>query len=573
MNINFYRYKVAVLWLFILFGSQAVYAVGPIPIEYELHGVKGVAAENVKIGFDQLIKSREIYSMGDVKALRVRMLQLAVKAVQPFGYFAAKTYIDLLQKTVGWKMYVQMDIGEVAKVRKISFVLHPKPASNHIARALENRIKKIKGSPFVLTQYKHIKQNFLGELQKLGYVRAHLSDSVAEVYPAKAAVDLSFKFDLGLRYHYGPIYFFGSILDEAFIKRYLHFRSGQIFNEKDIVNFHKDLSKSSYFDRIMIEPDFREKGKSEVPLRVQLVDRKPLYYLLGLGFDDTLGVRASIAATFRRIGSKGHHGYVTSQIGKSFSNLDISYIIPGRNPLKDQYRAALLLGTEKIRVSNDRIAALFEETRAFSYGLRVMGVKWLQERVIAKDNIYSNIVYPYIGFILEEKKGYKDSVPGTVDQAWLKINLLAAPKALATFEGFAQLRLNAGLSLRVYHGLFWMLRGTIGKTFVDEIDHIPYSLQFKTGGSNTLRGFTYQSIGPGKNLREISTELQFKIIHNWYFSVFTDAGAADSEFRSALQQSYGVGVLYRTILGRLEFNIARPVEREGKWRFQIGFLY
>ena len=56
------------------------------------------------------------------------------------------------------------------------------------------------------------------------------------------------------------------------------------------------------------------------------------------------------------------------------------------------------------------------------------------------------------------------------------------------------------------------------------IFQLPLSLQLLAGGSDSIRGYQFQSIGPGKKLVIGSVELQQEIKEDWYLNVFFDAG-------------------------------------------------
>ena len=50
-----------------------------------------------------------------------------------------------------------------------------------------------------------------------------------------------------------------------------------------------------------------------------------------------------------------------------------------------------------------------------------------------------------------------------------------------------------------------------------------------TGGPDTLRGYRFFSIGPGKYLKTFNYELQFPVRPFWSFIVFQDRGVAADE--------------------------------------------
>ena len=55
---------------------------------------------------------------------------------------------------------------------------------------------------------------------------------------------------------------------------------------------------------------------------------------------------------------------------------------------------------------------------------------------------------------------------------------------------------------------------------------LPLSLQLIAGGSDSIRGFDFQSIGPGKRKYVVSLEVQQQVVENWFVTGFGDLGYA-----------------------------------------------
>lgn len=52
---------------------------------------------------------------------------------------------------------------------------------------------------------------------------------------------------------------------------------------------------------------------------------------------------------------------------------------------------------------------------------------------------------------------------------------------------------------------------------------MPLSLAFLLGGSDNLKGYSYNSLGPGKILTYNGFEIQKETVDHWYFVVFLTA--------------------------------------------------
>ena len=118
----------------------------------------------------------------------------------------------------------------------------------------------------------------------------------------------------------------------------------------------------------------------------------------------------------------------------------------------------------------------------------------------------------------------------------------------------------------------------------DPLTELPPSIRFFAGGDQSVRGYSYQSLGPrdasgkvvgGKNLLFGSVELERALYESWGVSVFYDAGNAFNDYADVrLEQGAGVGVHYYTRVGGLNLYVARPLTSGGssvRIHFTVGF--
>ena len=102
---------------------------------------------------------------------------------------------------------------------------------------------------------------------------------------------------------------------------------------------------------------------------------------------------------------------------------------------------------------------------------------------------------------------------------------------------------------------------------------LPPDQRFYAGGSGTIRGFRFQSVGPqfpdtnhtqvgGVAVDAASVELRQRVGPHWGFAVFTDAGRVGqtaSPFGSGYEFGVGAGARYYTPIGAIRLDLAFPV--------------
>ena len=125
-------------------------------------------------------------------------------------------------------------------------------------------------------------------------------------------------------------------------------------------------------------------------------------------------------------------------------------------------------------------------------------------------------------------------------------------------------------------------RVRVGAIANGSIPRIPASRRFFAGGGGSVRGFSYQGVGPrlvddtpqgGASLLEVSGEVRHYFTERWGFAAFVDAGAVgDSQLPGIdnLAIGAGVGVRYNLGFGPIRLDIATPVnKRANASPFQI----
>ncbi len=131
--------------------------------------------------------------------------------------------------------------------------------------------------------------------------------------------------------------------------------------------------------------------------------------------------------------------------------------------------------------------------------------------------------------------------------------------------------------------------GALYSKTADESNLAP-SLRFYAGGDQSIRGFSYQSIGSavpyvtsegvseiatvgGTRLATTSVEYQYYFQEKWRLALFADAGDAAAEGKFKTHYSLGTGIHYLSPVGAIRFNFAYNLsEDDPSWRihFTLG---
>jgi translocation and assembly module TamA len=130
------------------------------------------------------------------------------------------------------------------------------------------------------------------------------------------------------------------------------------------------------------------------------------------------------------------------------------------------------------------------------------------------------------------------------------------------------------------------LRAALGSAPGAGRDEITLDKRFYAGGGGSVRGYTYQSIGPrdaanrplgGASLVEASAEWRQRLTRSWGMAAFLDAGSVGEEAKpdfTRLRAGTGLGIRYLTAIGPLRFDVGVPLDRQKddpSFAIYIGF--
>jgi translocation and assembly module TamA len=141
-----------------------------------------------------------------------------------------------------------------------------------------------------------------------------------------------------------------------------------------------------------------------------------------------------------------------------------------------------------------------------------------------------------------------------------------AVKGVLTDQTFIRGYARGQQYLPIGHDDIVLIRAELGGVFTSGgSSGIPASLLFRAGGSNSVRGYGFQSIGnnvggsvlPTKYLVTTSAEYQHWFSHNWGAAAFFDIGTAtDTWGEKVFYPGAGVGARWRSPVGPVNVDLA-----------------
>ncbi len=524
------------------------------------------------------------YATRDVSDAQVRRLverapEQGRSALEPYGYYDATITSDLQPVGKDWRVTLHVTPGEPVKVTAVELQLDASASRIGSIRRARRTIERLKGQVLNHGAYDAARDDLSAELTAHGFLDARLLTHRVEVTRADRSAVIKLAWQAGPRYRYGKVRFEGSQFNEGFLDRYVPFKSGDYFEQNELLALQQALNGADYFSVVNVLPDVDEARAGVVDVTVQLVPAKRTIYTGGpfIGTDTGFGMRGGMERRWvNRRGHKWKNELVVAQRLKTLSTL---YAIPLPGPNQRSYNFGANFRDADTTTSQSRTLELVgNETRQWHGWVRTIGAHALSgtftvgkhgnepDNAPGIDHGRSTLVFGEAA--LSRKKADNATF---VRHGW-SINLAARSTAgtLLSNASFSQLTADAkwihAFGERSRNRL--ILRGSAGITRTSDFSALPPQLRFFAGGDRSVRGYGFQSIGPrnsagrvvgGRNLLVASTEMEHYFTRRWGMAAFVDAGNAftGTDYRPRI--GAGLGVRWLSPVGMIRVDVGTPI--------------
>lgn len=365
-----------------------------------------------------------------------------------------------------------------------------------------------------------------------------------------------------------------NVYSNGFLRRFLPFHKGELYTSAKIEQLKNNLTNSNFFIKSSVEPristaqnypNFVETGLNPVadcyniPIEINITPPKAKQYEFGIGFGTDTGLRGRAGMERRHLTKNGQFFKTFVSIAQTENNLEMHYLIPGTNPITDQYDVSVGTETQHHIQGNSKI---FKTSTG--YITTIFG-NWQETlRLAVQKEIYNNknlpsqnslLLVPSLNFLHTKT----DDPIRTTRGHKININIQGTTQKVLADRDFLQLKLDSKLIYPLSSVTSLLLRGSIGYTGISDIYRLPLSFQYFAGGSQSVRGYGYNKLGPGSDLVVISTEIRQRLVPDWYLATFIDAGNAENSFRMHLKQGAGLGVVWLSPVGTIALSVTKAI--------------
>jgi translocation and assembly module TamA len=532
-------------------------------VEVNIEGVDGELKKNV-LSFLSLERQKNAPELDEptIKDLFRRAPDEIRAALQPFGFYDPRISSELANKDETWHAHFLISPGEPVRITKLHMEITGEGAEEAYFESFRQNFPLKKGDVLDQQVYEKTKRDLQEIAANYGFLNATLLRHRIQVYPERHAAEILLVLDTGPQFHFGDVSFIQNTLSSRFLERYITFKKGDTYNASLLLDLQSSLNASGYFKEVLVTP-VRKEGL-EVPIEIKLTPAKRYQVSLGAGYGTDTGLRGRLEWTDRWVNRRGHLMDIDLRLAQIEQNAVWKYTVPLKHPGTEHLDYILGYVAESTNIETS------ETYKAGASYTRPLSSHWIQtlyfnvEREhfsVAEDTATSRLILPGGTWI------YKKALERVyVNEGFRLIaDLTGTSKAMLSSITFIQGRLQPKYVRGIGGFGSIILRGDFGATEVDNFHRLPASLRFFAGGDNSIRGYSYKSLGPvnaagqvegGKFLMVASIEYDQKIYKKWGAAVFYDGGNAFSSFPPDWKSGGGVGIRWLSPVGPVRVDFA-----------------
>jgi translocation and assembly module TamA len=513
-------------------------------------------------------------------------------ALNSFGYYSSKVIVtvagkpldqadlpDLLQQAPAdppVPVVATIDLGPLFHLGRVTI-------EGDVPPAARDQLGLAPGAPAVAADVLAAQQRLLTAIREAGFPLAKVELPPVNLRPAEHLLDVRLLAIEGPSADIGAISITGlKTTNEDYVRRRLLLHSGQRFSPAQLQAAREDLAGIGVFSVVRVEPGDHVDPDGTIPILIDVTER-PLHSVdVGAAYSTDLGINATVGWHHRNLFGNAEQLNLTAgiQLGgnavtKPGYHVGAQFIKPDFLARDQSLEVDLGAIKQSLEAYDQKaLTQKIELDRKLSAHWTVgIGLSGEQEEITQE---FVEHRYNLIGLPLSAKFDSTNNLLDPTDG--IRAILLVTPtqsfgNSSATFV-IAQLSGSTYIDLSGGGRSVLALRGLVGKAYGANQFSLPPDQRFYAGGSGTVRGFRYQSVGPqfpdgkpigGTAVSAGSVEFRQRILEHYGVVAFVDAGQVTADgapFKGPWRVGAGVGARYYTSIGPIRLDVAIPLNRQ-----------
>lgn len=538
--------------------------------------------------------------------------------LESYGYYQCKIAIQINGMTLSNPALAEalnaLPKGSDARVA-ISFTLGPLyhlrriEIDGDLPEGVRSTLKLNSGDPAVADTVLAAGARLANALQERGYAFARVDPPIAEEAADEAALDLRFHVEAGSKVNIGDIRIEGlQRVHEKVLRARLLLRTGDPYSPAALERARRDLLLLGVFTQVSLQIGTAPDAFGGVPITFKVRERKRHTIGVDAAFSSDLGGSGGVTWGDRNVFGNAEQLSITAHVinlgGSDATGVgydtNAKYVMPdfGHRDQSLQFTVGALKQSLQAYDQTARTSSVTLNRKISSSWSVSAGVATTDEQIIqeASTHYYTLVALPMnvaydstnLASPLEDpRRGIRASLTltptvaiGNPDATFI----ISQVKLAGFFDLDHLFPTDPGRSVLAARVLAGLAQGAGEYS-------LPPDQRFYAGGSGTIRGYRYQSVGPqfpittlfpnptpigGSAITAGSVEFRQRFGTNFGAAIFMDAGQVSATLKGLPGESRvgaGAGLRYYTPIGPIRLDLAAPAPRrpgDDALEFYIG---
>lgn len=480
---------------------------------------------------------------------------------------------------------VTVDLGPLFHLRKVE-------VQGDVPETALAKLEVKPGAPALAQAVLAGREQLLNAVLNEGHALAKVDLPMALLAPEADALDVIYKVQAGPRVELGQIALQGlQDVNEDYVRRRLLVAYGDPYHPDTLEKARQDLTTVGVFSTVRVTNAGAVDAQGRLPMTFELTERPRHSTSLGAAFSTDVGGSMSTTWQHRNLFGNAEQLNLTLGVtqlgGNSTTGIGYKALVGFIKPdfyERDQSLQAnvgfvkqrLIAYDQKAATADIALSRKFADHWSGSVGLAFEQSQITQQGVTRNYTLFSvplSVKYDSSNSLLDPTQGVRANA--SLTPVLPLAGDSSSPFVLIQASGSTYLDLaEPGQSVLA-------LRGTVGLAEGASQFGLPPDKRFYAGGSATVRGFRFQSIGPlfpnndpqgGTAMAAGTVEFRQRFWENYGVVAFADAGQVNVggvPFTGIWRLGAGVGARYYTGFGPIRLDIAVPVtQQDGSSAFE-----
>jgi translocation and assembly module TamA len=577
--------------------TPRVRAADPQPYTVNLEKIGNDALDQALQDSSNLVSLRETAPVGPF-ALVERAREDAGRftaALHSFGYYKGSVDItiaghrlqdpnlpDILAHASAsppLKVTVTPKLGPLFHIRKVE-------VQGAVPAKVRAQLGLAPGAPARAQDVLAAQTRLLDALRAEGYALAKVPTPTVIEDPAANSLHVTYNVTTGPRVNFGKISVNGlHTVNRDFIEKRLLIHTGEQFSPQAVGKARADLASLGVFSSVQATTSDKLDAEGRIPIVFNVVERPAHSVSFGVAYSTDLGANLTTSWSDHNLFGNAEQLNLSGAVQGGGTALhgpanyaNAQFIKPSFLDRDQSLQTDLgWVRQNLLAYDQDAVSADVLLKRTFRvYWSGSVGISGEAER-ISQEGVMRNytlvglpiaVKYDSTNSLLDPTDGIRGAATATPTHSFdgSRASFVLMQLLGSTYLDMSSLWNNPGRSVVA-------LRGLIGTAAGATQFELPPDQRFYAGGSATVRGYKYQSIGPlfpdgnpqgGTSIVAGTVELRQRILSNYGFAAFVDGGqvsATGSPFTNGLRLGAGIGARYYTSFGPIRLDVAVPVTR------------